>query len=404
MEFIPRCRYYRQRAVLVLALCVLVCSVAVTSALVATEHQPAGLQREGSSPLLSSSPPLQAPQPSVRRTLVREVEREDWYLLDGDQLIPAHQSDHHPAAPDAQRSLRAHTAARSAAPGHVNPNRQLSVEEQGGRPAVSTILAEPRRAASSLTEPKPPQQLQEQEDPDTVAAAAPPPSDVDRPMRQNHVLLHQKAHHPVRGESKAAETVKIALQSLRLVVRLVDKVEEEAEEVNGEMAIFGKAGTPRRTHGRVGGGGSDSPSVLLASPPGGQRVLQPLKRAHVQADAAAGKKTVPTRDAFGPLSKNDHEEGVAVTKTAEEAILSQSETTHVYTDAELRRRCVEANGRATEPALLRAIMEGKLRKNCLIVAADVGNEIPMNKNNAKGAVAIVSLLVSTLFLVFVSVF
>ncbi|KAK7201684.1 hypothetical protein NESM_000233400 [Novymonas esmeraldas] len=71
---------------------------------------------------------------------------------------------------------------------------------------------------------------------------------------------------------------------------------------------------------------------------------------------------------------------------------------------QLQRRCLVANGREAEAGVVAALLEGKLDKDCLIVVADVGNEIPGQENSAKGAVAIMSLFAATFLSVFLFLF
>jgi hypothetical protein len=355
-----------------------------------TAEQPAILRREDVVP---------------RRILVREVDRPDWHLLDGDQLLPVHRGDNS----DVLAARRQKTAAQLTLPPQRQQHPRSEVEKDEGDKVASFLLAEPRSPTpeghprlvksmqpGSWTGDRAPQQLA------IPAGSVTQPALADDVARGRPVMSFQTAP---RHEAQNAEvTDKIALQSLRLVVHLADNRDDANDRYSSDddaewkTRAAGDHQQQRHTPSARMGRGGGTPAVLLSHPRGGLRVHRPIQRLRAHAHAAENDD-----NPLPPVLKTVGDAAVAADNTFV-ARAAFPATRHEYTDEELRRRCVMTNGRATEPAVLRAMMEGQLQQDCLVVAADVGNDIPTNDDTVKGAVAIVTLFVSTLFLVFAFAF
>ncbi|KPI86372.1 hypothetical protein ABL78_4558 [Leptomonas seymouri] len=364
----------KRHVTLTIVFCVLVCGL---TAFALSPNPPESIIEESTAPALPSpSPPSPAsPHVAPRRTLVREVDRLDWHLLDGDQLLPVHLTENKKVLSD-RRQARFPEADQDAT--------QATAGMEKVKPA-SLTLAEPRRLAPLRLQrvkqpgsPLPNEEQQRTTSPLTPAIPAEHSVPAGRLAKESPVL--SKAAPTEEGGDG---TAKIALQSLRLVVRLADGESEEGRE-NIKASPVEHRQPLLATRSTVGG-----PAILLAGPHAGPSPYGPAQRVHVSPDA-------PTEDALSPPKEKE----IAFTTADKTSKVARAS----YTDEELRRRCVVANGRATESAVLHAMVEGRLRKDCLIVEADVGNDIPTNENNAKGAVTLVSLLVCTLFLVFAFIF
>ncbi|KPA77260.1 hypothetical protein ABB37_07157 [Leptomonas pyrrhocoris] len=367
-------------ATVILVLCALLCSLGVFAV---TPSQPTGLLNESTAAVRSPpSSPLAPPRVTARRTtLVREVDRHDWYLLDGDQLLPGHPADN-PDVPPTRRHARRRQAAHDSA---------IADAAAKANAPVSVILSEPRRPASPRhrdavrsASPPPPQQQQQQQIPPRLISVV-PVEQPDAAMRWVKAIPAVPAKVAPHAAEQTDDTAKIALKSLRLVVHVTDDKSEEGNEEGRafrETHSHGRRSEPRALDGGRSLHHSHPSRLLRAGGPAPHLGPSPDKteadiRLHTTAKSAA-----------------------AITAHAASSPAEGVKTTPAYTDEELSLRCVVANGRDADPAVLLAMMEGRLRKDCLIVAADVGNDIPTSESNVKGAMTLAFLFVSTLFVAF----
>ncbi|CAG9571266.1 hypothetical protein LMJF_14_0770 [Leishmania major strain Friedlin] len=340
----------------------------------------------------------------LRRQMVREMNKQKWYLLDGDQLIPRDgKKIAHPPPPCEAPLTEAHeetlecvSSSPRAAQTRVHPG--LYSTPAGDHHRDHATAHAPQNAA--LVKKR--QCRTERRAPVTSS-------------HRKHKAMADGAVGSAAATYADAETPRIPLDSLRLVIRFE---EEAAAEDNVEVHEHGvgkhasrQRSAPHhsrrsqehsahghsrgRVHRRMRAGSSHvhrghGASVLLRQPEQGVRSL-----------AAAPQPVIEVADAEHNAIERRSDGGAAAALVSADAT---SVTSTTLSEEDLWHRCLVANSRDSKAALMKALQEGRLREDCLIVAAEVGNDIPSNENSAKGAVAMMSLFVSTLFGAFLFAF
>ncbi|TPP46267.1 hypothetical protein CGC21_4830 [Leishmania donovani] len=342
---------------------------------------------------------------ALRRQMVREMNEQKWYLLDGDQLIPrdgkkiAHPRPRRfaPLTEAREETLECGSSSPRGAQTRVHPG--LNSTPAGDHHRGHATVHAPQNAALLKKRHCRTERC-------TPAATTSP---------QKRKAMADGAVDNAAATYAGAEPPRIPLDSLRLVIRFEEEAVAEDKVEGHEHGVGTHASRQRRAphysrrsrehsahghsrgglHGRRRAGHSHvhrghGLSVLLRQPEQGVRSL-----------AAAPQPVIEVADAeHDAIERRSDGVAAAVLVSAD----AKSVTSTTLSEEDLRRRCLMANSRDSKAALMRALQEGRLREDCLIVAAEVGNDIPSNENSARGAVAMMSLFVSTLFGAFLFAF
>ncbi|KAG5483323.1 hypothetical protein LSCM1_04869 [Leishmania martiniquensis] len=277
------------------------------------------------------------------RRFVLDVNHENWHLLDGDLLIPG----------DGKNA------------GHLRPQRGSP------RKGALEVGSSPSRAAETRTE---------------VDLHLPLAGDYRSTVRHAHDISSHQPDYAIAEATSAdaatssaeAEPSRITLTSLRLLILLGDEAVDEEESPEGHR------------HRRWCARSSDARRRQGFSAPSGQPGAGARRRG-----TTPNPVTVPAAVELEAMERCcDGGDAARISADATRASVIQ-------TEEELWRRCLVASTRDSKGALTAALKKGKSRSDCLIVEVDVGNCIP-SSSKAKGHAAILSLLLSILFVSFLS--
>ncbi|KAG5505126.1 hypothetical protein JIQ42_04313 [Leishmania sp. Namibia] len=316
----------------------------------------------------------------MRKQLVREVNHQNWHLLDGDLLIPAE-----------AKNARLH------------PRRDAPLK------GVLECGSSPSQAAEARAEVDPRSPLAGVHRAGNVAGDTRQDSTLAgkrhrRAEHHAHVTSSRQQHKTIADEAvvDAAETYteaqpsRITLDSLRLLILFKDEAADEEESAEGHEHGDDKHAA---THSR--GSGYRRWRARNSDAHRGQSFsVSPGQQGVGEHRVAAASKPITAKVAaelHAMARRYDGRDAALVSSDAKGASAMRIEE-------ELWRCCLVASTRDSKGALITALQEGSSREDCLIVVADVGNDIPRSGNNAKGDAAILSLLVSILFGAFLFLF
>ncbi|KAG5483183.1 hypothetical protein CUR178_04761 [Leishmania enriettii] len=317
----------------------------------------------------------------LRNQLVREMNHQNWHLLDGDLLIPGDAKNVACLHPRCDAPLKevlqcgSSPSQAAEARGEVDPHSPLAGVHCAGHVTVDT------RQDSTLAGER-----------------------HRRTDRHAHILSSRQPHKTIADEAvvDAAETYteaqpsRITLDSLRLLILFKDEAADTEESAEGhEHGDDKHAATHSRSPGyrRWRARNSDAHRGQSFSVSPGQQGVGEHRVA-----AASKPITAKVAAELHPMARRY--DGCDTAQVSSDAKGAST----VRIEEELWRRCLVASTRDSKGALITALQEGSLREDCLIVVADVGNDIPSSGNNAKGDAAILSLLVSILFGAFLFLF
>ncbi|CBZ24939.1 hypothetical protein, unknown function [Leishmania mexicana MHOM/GT/2001/U1103] len=330
-----------------------------------------------------------------RKQMVREMNEQNWYLLDGDQLIPR---DGKKVAHPRQRRKAPLTGTREETlECGSSPTRAAQTRLRQG--LDSTPAGDHHRGHATVHAPQNAALLRKRYC--RTERHAPVTS-----SHRKHKALADGAVDNAAVTYTDAEPPRIPLDSLRLVIRFEDEAADE-DHVEVHKHGVGKHASPQcrtphhsrrsrahsaRVHRRGGLHRCWHAGRILVNRGHGFSVLLRQPEPGVRTLAAAPQPVIEVADVEHGVIERRSDGGAAALVSAD----AKSVTPTTLSEEDLRRRCLVANSRDSKAALMTALQEGRLREDCLIVAAEVGNDIPSNGNSAKGAVAMMSLFVSTL--------
>ncbi|KAG5509733.1 hypothetical protein GH5_05596 [Leishmania sp. Ghana 2012 LV757] len=316
----------------------------------------------------------------LRKQLVREVNHQNWHLLDGDLLIPADAKNVARLHPRRDAPLKGVLECGSSpsqaaeARAEVDPHSPLAGVHRAGHVAVdtrqdSTLAGERHRRTEHHAH---------------VTSS-----------RQQHKTIADEAVVDAAEKYTEAQPSRITLDSLRLLILFKNEAADEEEGAEGhEHGDDKHAATHSRGSGYRRWRGRNSNAYR-----GQSFSVSPGQQGDGERRVATASKPITAKVAaelHDMARRCDGRDAALVSRDAKGASTMQIE--------ELWRRCLVASTRDSKGALITALQEGSSREHCLIVVADVGNDIPRSGNNAKGDAAILSLLVSILFGAFLFLF
>ncbi|GET87106.1 hypothetical protein, unknown function [Leishmania tarentolae] len=320
----------------------------------------------------------------LRKQTVREMSNEYWYLLDGDNLIP--RGDKKVPCPSPR-----HKAPLSGTDEEVLDWRSSQTRDHAfvHAPQGDALVKERHRRAEHRVH--------------TTASFRKPKAMADG----------------TAGKEDAACTdagpLGVTLDSLRVVIRYeteaanMENTTEGHEDSIGEHASSQHEGAHRRRRSwEHSADGDTRGGAHRCWRAGNGRVhrchgLSMLLRHSdegVHGPITPPKQVIEVADGEHDPIKRRSDGDVAVPVSAD----AKNITSAMQSEEDLQRRCLVASNQDSKAALTKALQEGKLPKDCLIVFAEVGNEIPSSGNNAKSALAMISLSVAMLFGAFLLVF
>ncbi|AIN96655.1 hypothetical protein LPMP_140750 [Leishmania panamensis] len=312
--------------------------------------------------------------------VLRKMNQQNWHLLDGDQLIPGDGKSVAHARPLRGAPL---TGVCEGPPECESPPlpRAPQTHSDAGRHSKQAGV-HPRDHTTS----------------DAPQDAAPVGQHHCRTKHPARVTSSLHQQHKAAAEYAGTEPPRISLDSLRLVIQLEDEVATKEDNVEVHEDGDDKHASPQRRVPHHSRRLRENSAHLHSRDYGHRRGRARDSNAHRHHSFLALREQPVSglrRLAVEQHAIEHHSDGdgaAEVVSTDAKNVTSMTESKE-----ERQRRCLVVNTQDSKAASMESLREGTPRKCCLIVPAEVGNDIPSSENNAKRTVAIMTLFVSALF-------